>query len=101
VDSTTAIAVVAIFGVIVIAVVLVFRHRIRVGIRGPGQMGLDVEAANEPSRPTGGARVEKVEAGGHVVTKVTTGDGAVVKKVKADGDVRTTVSEGDRATKKA
>ena len=39
-----------VFAIIVLAVIWVFRQRIKIGIKGPAGMSLDVEAENAPLR---------------------------------------------------
>ncbi|MDP6351805.1 MAG: hypothetical protein QF827_06190 [Alphaproteobacteria bacterium] len=43
-----AIAGLVVFAIIVLAVIWVYRHRIKIGIKGPAGLRLDVEAENAP-----------------------------------------------------
>jgi hypothetical protein len=44
----TVIVVIVIFAVLALAVILVFRHRIKIGIKGPAGTSLDIEGENAP-----------------------------------------------------
>ena len=73
-----------VFAIIVLAVIWVFRHRIKIGIKGPAGMSLEVEEENAPSNQVPNATGinqtgdRSVVAGGNITrSKVVTGDANV------------------------
>ncbi len=77
-----------VFAIIVLAVIWVFRHRIKIGIKGPAGMSLEVEAENAPPNQVPNATGIKqtgdrsVVSGGDITqSKVVTGDANVVADV--------------------
>ena len=86
--DTTAIVVIAILALIVIAAFLVFRQRARVEIKGPLGTGLKLDASNDLPPLTPGVKVEaaKSRAGG-LLAEDNTGRGADVKQVEVQDDI--------------
>ena len=94
--NNTAIIISAIFALIVVAIVLVFRQQIEVKIKGFLGMEMDVKASNPSQSMPGGALIEDVEAGGDARAKTSTGGDAIVRRTKAEGDVEATSSKSSK-----
>ncbi len=98
--SDTAIFIIA-GSIVVIVFVVLYRHfrRVRVKMRGPGGMGVELEASKDPPQADGsaggapapgGARIEGVKAGRDAVAHDQTGRGATVKDTEAGRDAKAT-----------
>ena len=85
--STAVVLVVALFAVVIIAAIAVYRRRIRAGIKTPfGQLNL--EGSNEPPASRPGASIKDVESRrGGVLADDHTGRGAEVSTAKAEKDI--------------
>lgn len=86
-NNTATIIVLALFALIIIAVILAFRQQIEIKIKGFLGMEIDVKAANATSAKAGDALIEDVEAGGDATASASTGGDAVVRRTKAEGNV--------------
>src|SRR5262249_41360747 len=85
VDTTTVI-VMGLFALVIIVAAIRFRHHIKVGFRGPGNMGIDLDASNPLSRP--GALAKKITSRrGTVTVTDETGRATEVDTVHAYKDV--------------
>lgn len=98
-DNTTIIIVIAIFALVIIVVAILFRGKIRASIKGPGGLGVDVEAANEPRQPAGGATIKGARShGGGVEALDHTGQGASITDAEAEKDIRAVTEYGREQT---
>jgi len=84
------IVVVALFAVIVVAVLWRPWTRFRAAIKGPAGTALEVEASHEQPQAQPGVQMEEVKAGGDATADDGTGRGAVMKKVQAGRHARAT-----------
>jgi len=85
---TLAVVVVAIFALVVVAILLVFRQRASGKIQGPLGTGLEWDAANAPPPTTPAVKVKKVESrGGGLLAEDRTGRGVDLKDVKVQDDI--------------
>jgi len=91
----------AIFAVVIVIALLLFRKRVKATLSGPFKSKLAIDARN-PDPQTPSAVVEEatshkgsIKAGGH------TGKGAVARRVEAEGDISATSSppEGNPSPK--
>lgn len=79
---------IAIFAVVAIVAILRYPQLKRLGLHGPGGLGMNLEGANEKQDRRGGAHIEHVESrGGGVAATDTTGAGASVRNAKAEKDI--------------
>jgi len=90
-DTTTSV-VVAILACIVVAAFLVYRSKARVSLKGPGGVGLEIDASNQPqtgaAAPTPGVQIEDAKTtGGGILAEDQTGKGAAIRHVEAKGDI--------------
>ena len=81
--------VVAIFAIVIVAVVLVFRQRISAKIKGPGNTGLELDASNPTLQPGVQVKDAASRSGGLTATDET-GRGADVEKIDVDKDINVT-----------
>lgn len=87
--NNTAVIVIAIFAMIVIAAFLVFRQRAKVEIRGPLNTGLKLDASNELLPISPGIKIEGAKSrGGGLTAEDGTGRGADVRDVEVQTDIR-------------
>lgn len=87
-DTNVIAIVIAIFALIVVAAFLVFRQRGRVEIKGPLDIGLKLDASNEPPPLTPGVEMEGVKSrGGGLLAEDKTGRGLKAKDVDVKGDI--------------
>lgn len=100
-DNGTVI-VVAILAIIIVAVLIVFRHRIQIALKGPGGIGLDVNASNKSDSVRPGVTVEDAESrhGGLSATD-NTGHGAEVRRVVTEKDILITSGSSSKSDPKA
>lgn len=91
--DTTAIIVIALFALIVIGFLLVFRRRGKAEVKGPFNLGLNVEGSNDPPPPIVGVNIEgaKSRAGG-LNAEDTAGGHVNVRDVEVQNDIN--VSRG-------
>jgi hypothetical protein len=96
--NNTAVIVIAIFAVIVIAAFFVFRRRAKVEIKGPLNTGLTLDASNEP--PISPAiRIEGAKSrGGGLTAEDGTGRGADVRDVDVQTDIRVSSNPSNSRT---
>lgn len=90
--DTTTIVVVAILACIVVAAFLVYRSKAHVSLKGPGGVGLEIDASNQPTggpaAPVPGVQIEDATSKrGGILAEDQTGKGAVVRRVEAEGDI--------------
>jgi hypothetical protein len=83
----TVAIVVAIFAVVVIVVAVAFRQQIKTVIKGPGGMGLELDASNPTLRPGVEVTDAKSRRGG-LTAEDQTGRGAAVRQVEVEKDIR-------------
>ena len=85
-DATTGlIVVIALFALVAVAALVVFRRRADVRIQGPGQTGLQVRGSNDPAPAT---TLEGITSrAGQVRGEDQTGRGTSLRQVDAHGDV--------------
>ena len=96
-DNTTII--IAIFAVVIIVVAIIFRGKISASTKGPGDIGLDLEASNEPRQQTGGATVKGARSrSGSVEALDRTGQGASITDAEAEQDIRAVTEQGREQT---
>lgn len=86
--DTTSIIIIAIFALIVVAYLLIFRKHGKVEINGPLGIGLKLDASNEQSAPSPAVKIDgaKSKAGG-LVAEDNTGRGVDVKNVDVKDDI--------------
>ena len=90
-NTTMGVLVVLVFGLVIVAVIQVFRQKIKAKVKGPGGLGLEVDASNTAPPPVAAVRVEDVKSrSGGLVAQDDTGRGADVKKVDVERDVHVT-----------
>jgi len=100
--DSSAIIIIALFAIVIVAAFLVFRQRGRVNIRGPFDTGLELDASNEPTPPSPGVRVrDATSEGGGLLAEDGTGRGADVEKVKVKDDILVSSSPPPSADPKA
>ena len=90
--DTTTVVVVAILACIVVAAFLVYRSRAKVSLKGPGGVGLEIDASNQPQATlpatTPGVQIEDAKAKrGDIVLDDQTGKGVVGKQLEAGKDI--------------
>jgi hypothetical protein len=86
--NTAGILIVAIFAIIVIAVLLVFQSRSKINLKGPFQTGLEIDASNEPPKQTPGVLVEDAKSSeGGLLAEDFTGRGAEIRKLEVKDDI--------------
>jgi hypothetical protein len=86
--NTAGIIIVAIFAVIVLAVLIVFRSRSKINIKGPLQTGLEIDASNEPPKQAPGVLVEDAKSSeGGLLAEDHTGRGAEIRKLEVKDDI--------------
>jgi hypothetical protein len=89
--DTTAIVVIAILALIVVAAFVVFRQRTSVRIKGPLGSGLELDASNNPPRITPGVKIEGAKSrSGGLLAEDKTGRGAEVNQVDVKDDILVT-----------
>jgi len=87
-EISTIAVIIAIFALIVVAVLLVFRKRAKIKITGPVGTGLEVNASNEPSPSTPAIVVEDAESReGGLLTEDGTGRGVHVRRTTTQDDI--------------
>ncbi len=91
-DTNTAVvivAVIALFALIVVGFLVVFRQRAKVNIKGPAGMGLKMNASNDPLSPPRGVKAKGVTSQAGIIDIIDgTGIGADAEDIKAKKDVR-------------
>jgi hypothetical protein len=101
VNSVTVI-VIAIFAIVIALVLVTFRRRATVGLKGPLGMRLDVDASNEPMPGQAGVRVtDALSHGGGLRAADLTGRGAEVERVETEGDIEVSSAQGSDLNPKA
>jgi hypothetical protein len=99
-SATMAVLVIVLFALVIVAVVQVFRQKIKAKVKGPAGMSLEVDASNAPPVPVAAVRVEDIKSrSGGLVAEDATGRGVDVKKVEVERDVRVTSSPPKDAPK--
>src|SRR5207249_4818854 len=93
--SGVSVLVAVTFAVVAVVVVLVFRQRARIGIKGPLGMQLDVEGSNAPSPVAKGIIVEDARSleGGLHATDDTAG-GVEARRIETKTDIELTSRAG-------
>lgn len=89
-EGNAAIIVVGIFAFVIIVVALIYRKSLKASIKGPGGLGLDVEASNESGKAQGGVQMTGVKAGRDIAADDRTGGGVSMNQVEAGQDVQAT-----------
>jgi hypothetical protein len=86
--DTTIVIIIAIFALVVVVAFLLFRQRAKASIKGPGGMGVEIDASNQPDQPVPGVKVKDAKSrGGGLVADDQTGRGADVERVEVQDDI--------------
>lgn len=87
-SATVTVIVIAFFALIAVASFLVFRQRGNIKIKGPSNIGLELDASNDPIPHRPGIEAENITSRkGGVVADDTTGQGVKVKEVDVEDDI--------------
>ena len=89
--NTMIVLVIALFAVIVLAAFIIYRQRARVNIKGPGGLGLGLDAYNDKQPSAPGIQMEDAKAvKGSVRASNEMGDGVAMRRVEAGQDIEAT-----------
>lgn len=98
-DNFSLVAVVAILALVVVAMLLVFRSRAKIDLKGPGGTGLKMDASNEPTPPTPAIDLEGVKSkSGKVTVTDETARGIKGKDISGDKGVDVTAKAPQEKT---
>jgi hypothetical protein len=86
--DTNTVFIVAILAFVVIVIAVLFRSRIGVLLKLPGNTSLSVDAANAKSTPLPGAAIVASRTKGSAVAEANPGEQALINKVDAERDLR-------------
>ncbi|MBM3188672.1 MAG: hypothetical protein FJZ90_08125 [Chloroflexi bacterium] len=90
--NTVVVIVVALFALVAIAAFVRYKQGGKVNIKGPGGMGVNVDATNPPPVSQPGVRMKDVESGRNTTATDGTGRGVDMEGVKSGQDTRATTS---------
>lgn len=89
-SSTMTILVIVIFALVALAAFMRFGRRVKVGIKGPGGIGLDVDASNEPAPLSPGVRIHDVKSRSGGLTAMDQTGRVDVERAEVEKDINVT-----------